>query len=149
MDQAGEMAARLDELMDEIGWVRRLARALVKDAAVADDVAQDAWLLAMRHPPADARPLRPWLKRVVLNVARMRYRTAHRRDAREAATEPEGVPTPGELVERVELQRAVADEVLALTEPFRSTVLLHFVEGSRALRLRAGSAYLTVRCAAG
>jgi DNA-directed RNA polymerase specialized sigma24 family protein len=40
-----------------------------------------------------------------------------------------GVPTPGELIERVELQRAVADEVLALGEPYRSTVLLHFVEG--------------------
>jgi len=119
----------LDELMGEIGWVRRLARALVKDAAVADDVAQDAWLLALQHPPTNARPLRPWLRRVVLNVARMRYRAARRCNAREAATEPGDVPTPGELVERVELQRAVADEVLALTEPFRSTVLLHFVEG--------------------
>jgi RNA polymerase sigma factor (sigma-70 family) len=129
MDQAGNMAARLDELMAEIGWVRRLARALINDVAAADDIAQDAWVLAIRHPPTDARPLRPWLRRVVLNVARMRYRTARRRDAREAATERGDVPTPADLVERVQLQRAVADEVLALTEPFRSTVLLHFVEG--------------------
>ena len=132
MEHVSDTAARLDELMAEIGWVRRVALALVKDAAAADDVAQDAWLLAMRHPPAAPRPLRPWLRRVVLNVARMRHRAARRRDLRdlrEAQAEPRDVPTPADLVERVELQRAVADEVLALTEPYRGAVLLHFVEG--------------------
>jgi len=129
MEHASDTAARLDALMAEMGWVRRLARALVKDAAVANDVAQDAWLLAMQHPVADVRPRRPWLRRVVLNVVRMRLRTTSRRDAWEAAIESSDVATPAELVERVELQRAVADEVLALTEPYRSTVLLHFVEG--------------------
>ncbi|HMG54459.1 MAG TPA: sigma-70 family RNA polymerase sigma factor, partial [Kofleriaceae bacterium] len=116
-------------LLAEIGWVRRLARALVRDDAVADDVAQDAWLLAMQHPPSDARPLRPWLHRVVRNVARMRHRAAVRREAREAAVEPCEIPSPDQLVERVELQRVVAGEVVALSEPYRSTVLLHFVEG--------------------
>jgi len=129
MEHARDTTAQLDALMAEIGWVRRLARALVKDAAVAADVAQDAWLLAMQHPPTDARPLRPWLHRVVLNVVRMRHRAMRRRDAREAAIESRDVATPAELVERIELQRAVADEVLALTEPYRTTVLLRFVEG--------------------
>jgi len=129
MDHTNDTVARLDELMAEIGWVRRLARALVRDPAVADDVAQDAWLLATQHPPSDARPLRPWLRRVVLNAVRMRHRAASRREAREAAIVPGDVPTPSDLVERIELQRAIADEVLALTEPYRSTVLLHFVEG--------------------
>lgn len=129
MNHASDTAGRMDELMTEVGWVLRLARALVKDAAVAADVAQEAWLLAIRNPPTDARPLRPWLHRVVLNVVRMRHRAARRRDAREAAIEARAVATPAELVERVELQRAVAGEVLALTEPYRTTVLLHFVEG--------------------
>src|SRR4029079_7729869 len=129
MEHANEAGSRLDELMGDIAWVRRLARALVKDPTVPDDVAQDAWLLATQHPPSDTRPLRPWLRRVVLNVVRMRHRAASRREAREAAVVPGNAPTPADLVERVELQRAVADEVLALAEPYRSTVLLHFVEG--------------------
>ncbi|HEU4727339.1 MAG TPA: sigma-70 family RNA polymerase sigma factor [Kofleriaceae bacterium] len=129
MSHGSHTAPHLDQLMAEIDWVRRLARALVKDAAAADDVAQDAWVLAVQHPPAEPRPLRPWLSRVVLNVVRMRHRAATRRDAREAAWQERDVPTPAELVERVELQRAVAGEVLALDEPYRSTVLLAFVEG--------------------
>ena len=38
------------------------------------------------------------------------------------------VPTPESLVERVELQRLIAGEVVQLAEPYRSTVLLHFFE---------------------
>jgi RNA polymerase sigma-70 factor (ECF subfamily) len=125
-------APRLDELVAEIGWVRRLARALVGDAAGGDDVAHEAWLRALEHPPSEPGPLRPWLRRVVINAARMRFRASRRREAREArdaAAAPDEVATPAELVERVELARAVAGEVLALDEPYRSTVLLRFVEG--------------------
>ena len=120
---------QLDQLTAEMGWIRRLAMALVKDASVADDVAQEAYLAAAGHVPDD-RPLRPWLSRVVLNVVRMRGRSAKRREVRElAAPTPETVPTAAELIDRVELQRRVAGDVLELAEPYRSTVLLHFFEG--------------------
>ena len=76
------------------------------------------------------RPLRPWLARVVTNLVRTRRRSDARRDDRHAVVgDDRAVPTPAELVERVELQRAVAEELLALAEPYRSTVLLHFIEG--------------------
>jgi RNA polymerase sigma-70 factor (ECF subfamily) len=120
---------QLDQLTAEMAWIRRLAMALVKDASAADDVAQDTFIAAAGHVPDD-RPLRPWLSRVVLNVVRMRGRSAKRREAREAATAvPDSVPTATELIDRVELQRMVAGEVLALAEPYRSTVLLHYFEG--------------------
>src|SRR5262249_17708745 len=50
-------------------------------------------------------------------------------------------------IERVELQRALADELLALAEPHRSTVLLHFVEGysSAEIARRLGIPDATVR----
>lgn len=119
-----------EQLMAEMAWVRRLARALVKNDAQADDVAQDAWLVATERQPDRDRPLRPWLGRVVGNLVRTRKRSQVRRGERDAAFDADRhVPTPAELVERVELQRAVGDEVLALAEPYRSTVLLHFVEG--------------------
>ncbi len=119
-----------EQLMAEMAWIRRLARALVKDAAAADDVAQETWLVATEQQPETNRPLRPWLARVVVNLVRTRRKASARRDQREAAFDDgRQVATPAELIERVELQRAVADEVLALAEPYRSTVLLHFVEG--------------------
>ena len=64
------------------------------------------------------------------NLIITRRRSDARRDERAIAYDSERpVPTPAELIERVELQRALADELLALAEPYRSTVLLHFVEG--------------------
>ncbi len=131
MTQTTDTAMRLDELVSELGWIRRVARALVDDGATADDVAQDAWLAARAQPPAAAGPVRPWLRRVVVNVARMRHRAGRRREARERVSDglwAREVASPAELVERVELQRVVAGEVLALREPYRSTVLLCFFE---------------------
>lgn len=119
-----------EQLMAEMAWVRRLARALVGDAALADDVAQETWIVAAESSPETDRSLRPWLARVVRTLARTRRRTDVRRGLRErAAAAEEQAPSADELVERVELQRVVAGEVLALAEPYRSTVLLHFVEG--------------------
>jgi RNA polymerase sigma-70 factor (ECF subfamily) len=127
MDDLDDMG--LEQLTAEMAWIRRLAFVLVKDASTADDVAQDTWLAAAGKVPAD-RPIRPWLSRVVLNLVRMRSRSDKRRSATEdAAPVADAVPTADELVDRVELQRAIVDEVLALTEPYRSTVLLHFFEG--------------------
>jgi RNA polymerase sigma-70 factor (ECF subfamily) len=138
---------QLDQLTAEMGWIRRLAMALVKDASTADDVAQEAYLAAAGHVPLD-RPLRPWLSRVVLNVVRMRGRSAKRREFRElAAPSPDTVPTAAELIDRVELQRRVAGEVLSLAEPYRSTVLLHYFEdlSSAEIARRSGVPEGTVR----
>jgi RNA polymerase sigma-70 factor (ECF subfamily) len=122
--------AQLEQLMSELSWLRRLARALVRDPADADDLVQETWLVAAEHAPTDARPVKPWLSRVALNLVRMRSRTAKRRRAREATTEPPAAraPTPDELVSRLEAQRLVVDELLRLAEPYRSTVLLHYFE---------------------
>lgn len=137
-----------EQLMAEMGWVRQLARALVKDDAVADDVAQETWVVAAEQQPETDRPLRPWLARVVINLVRTRRRSEARRDQRAIAYDSDRpVPTPAELIERVELQRALADELLALGEPYRSTVLLHFVEGysSAEIARRLGIPNATVR----
>jgi len=134
--------------MAEMAWVRRLARALVHDPALADDVAQEAWIVAAEKAPDEDRPLRPWLARVVMTLARTRRRGELRRGLRERAADVERtVPSSDELVERVELQRIVAGEVLALAEPYRSTVLLHFVEGytSAEIARRMGIPAGTVR----
>jgi RNA polymerase sigma-70 factor (ECF subfamily) len=127
MEEA-ERDARLAQLTAEMAWRRALARSLLRTDDAAD-LAHDAWLVAAERGPTDGRPLRPWLVRVVRNLSRMQARSHRRREAREATTAvPDAVPNPGTLVERVELQRLLAGEVLQLAEPYRSTVLLHFFE---------------------
>lgn len=123
-----ERNARLAQLTAEMAWLRALSRALLRNDD-AGDLAHDAWLIAAERGPADDRPLRPWLTRVVLNLSRMQGRARRRREAREsAASTADAIPDPETLVERVELQRLIAGEVLQLDEPYRSTVLLHFFE---------------------
>jgi RNA polymerase sigma-70 factor (ECF subfamily) len=136
----------LDRLTAEMGWVRRLAGAIVRDDAAADDVVQDAWIVTVAESPDD-RPLRPWLSRIVMNVVRSRRRGEVRRQVRELASEVPSVATPVELAERVATQRAVADEVLALAEPYRAVVLLFYVDGlpTRNIAARLGVPDGTVR----
>ncbi|MBX3154894.1 MAG: RNA polymerase sigma factor [Deltaproteobacteria bacterium] len=120
--------ADLDSLLDHARWVEGFARALVREDS--EDVAQDAWLAAIRHPPAPSASPRPWFATVMRNLRRMRFRNTERRRAREDASAPEEkAPTPAELAHRMELQRRLASAVLALEEPQRSTVVLVFYEG--------------------
>ncbi len=42
MDEAGIPST--EQLLADIAWIRRLARALVRDDATADDVVQETWL---------------------------------------------------------------------------------------------------------
>src|SRR5262245_49193209 len=78
-------SASLEQLVAESGWLRRLAVALVKDEAAADDLVQDTYSIAATQAPTDGRPLRPWLARVLWNRVRMASRSARRRRAREEA----------------------------------------------------------------
>lgn len=140
-------ASTLDDLLTETGWLRRLARSLVGEAG-ADDLVQDTVLIAAEKRPTDGRPLGPWLARVITNLARMRHRSTARREAREEAVEPTAAPArPDELVERVQTQRLLGELVLALGDPHRDIVLMHYVEGltSAQIAARLGIADGTVR----
>lgn len=118
-----------DELLAHTDWLQALARALVGDAA-ADDVVQDTLAVALTKPPQKDGPLRPWLGGVARNIAKMTTRGRVRREARELAVPVTAeVPTPEELVARVQMQQRVARIVLELHEPLRATLLLRFFEG--------------------
>ena len=61
-------SGRIERLLDEhAAFVRGVARALVLDESRADDVAQETWLAAMKHPPARAAGVRSWLATVARN----------------------------------------------------------------------------------
>lgn len=71
----------LDDLLAHTDWVRALARQLLDDHQLAEDVAHEASLAAWKKPPRAA--LRPWLKAVVLNLSRRTARLRSRRRERE------------------------------------------------------------------
>src|SRR5262245_10594819 len=114
----------MSTLLTHRDWVRRLARSLVHDDATADDVAQGAWLAALRRPPTEARTARAWLARVVSRQASNARRAERRRAAHEAAgARPEALRSAAEMVAEAECHKDLVLAVMALDEPSRSTVL--------------------------
>jgi len=121
---------RIEDLLQHAGFVRKLALSLVRDANAAEDLVQDTWLAALKRPPRDAGNLRGWLARVVTNVARQRGRREAPRRAREISTHEERpTATPDELLAAVDAQRVLAEQVLNLAEPYRSTVVQRYWQG--------------------
>jgi RNA polymerase sigma factor (sigma-70 family) len=123
--------ADIATLFHESAWLRRLAMSLVRDDAEADDLVQETWVLALRHPPRAGQTVRPWLAEVLRNVMRARFRSAGRRARREDASVDKDaqVTSPEELLGAVESQRKLADEVIRLAEPYRTTLLMVFYDG--------------------
>jgi len=120
-------AANLDELLTHAPWLRRLATQLVRDAAAADDLAQDVWLAAMRDAPPTLRNPKAWLATVARSLAFTGARSTRRRAAREEAR---GVGADAlaadDVVVEAEREREVARRVMALPEPYRTVVLMRF-----------------------
>ncbi len=122
---------RARALLEEAPWIRRLARRLVTDADLAEDLSQDTWVRALEHGPRVDQPLRGWLATVMKNLLRQRRRGDGRRQAREeVSARAEGVEaSPGGVLERVSTHRALVEAVLELGEPYRTTMLLRWFDG--------------------
>gem|GEM_PF-3066963 len=110
-------------------FVSRLSRLLVYDRTGSDDIAQETWLAALKSPPQDNRPIRPWLKKVVLNFARKQHRDESRRKKNEEKLyTSKTVLSPVEIAEREEVRRNVIDAVLSLNKPYRSAIKLCYYQ---------------------
>lgn len=134
-----------ETLLADAAWVRRLARGMLGDEHLADDVAQEAWLSALATRP---RSLRAWLRKVVRNLAITQMRRARSRlDRERRVARPDVAPPVDVLVERAELQRRLVDAVLGLDRPHRDVVLLRYFEGlaPRDIAARLGEPTGTVR----
>ncbi len=142
-------AIRIEDLLAERAWVRRMARALVHDDASALDLEQEAWYRILRRPPAGPLPsVRGWLARVLRNTRIDLLRAEGRRRRREErAARSERLPSTAEVVARADLLCTVVNELMALEEPYRTTLLLRYVEelGPAAIAVRLGLPVETVR----
>jgi RNA polymerase sigma-70 factor (ECF subfamily) len=126
-------------------WPRayRAAFLIVHDHAAAEDIAQEAFLRAVRNLDRfdRRRPFAPWLGAIVANrsIDWARARSARR----EAGYEPPEVPAPAQV------SRGYSDEVVAalasLTPEHRAVVVMRYVleytpgEIARALELPRGT----------
>jgi RNA polymerase sigma-70 factor (ECF subfamily) len=136
-----------DALLAHEPFVRALAQHLLRSDQV-DDLVQETWLAALRHPVRSAGSGRAFLGTVVRNLVRNRRRDASARTHREqAAARADCVESVGVIQERLSVQRAVVDAVLALDEPYRGAILLHYYESLDAAEIaqRRGVPAGTVR----
>ena len=136
--EAGEARAsrEFEERLEECGPLAfRVAQGVLRNAADAEDVAQEALLRAYRNFARLREParFRGWLVRITFRLALDRWRSAKRREKRETEwMEPEhrtAAPTAEEMAAsrefRARLERALED----LPEKFRIVVLLAGIEG--------------------
>lgn len=127
-DASGPFSA--EELLHHGEALRALALELLHDRAEAEDLVQHAYLRALEEPPRSRRALGSWLRRVVRHRAIDGVRALHRRRAREfAVARPEAALPEPSTEERLEAREQVLAAVRALEEPYRTAVVLRFLEG--------------------
>ncbi len=124
----GEVSPDPESLAAHRGFVEALARRLVDDRHVAEDLAQETFLAALRNPPK-AAALRGFLARVLRRRRARWLRDEDRRLRKErAAARPDRAESGLDLVARLSWHRKVVDALLSLEEPYRTTLLLRFYE---------------------
>jgi RNA polymerase sigma-70 factor (ECF subfamily) len=113
----------------------RVAQGVLRNAADAEDVAQEALLRAYRNFARLREPtrFRGWLVRIAFRLALDRWRAAKRREKRETAwVQPEqrsGAPTAEDLAAASEFQKRLERAMEELPEKFRLVLLLSAIEG--------------------
>lgn len=121
-----------EDLLRQLGWVRRLAIELVREPAAADDVTQDVARIALERRAqfeGDERGLRAWLAAVVRRVVIDRRRSDQARRAREhRVARPEGDESALSIESRSERARVLAEVVQSLPDPYRATVLHRYFD---------------------
>ncbi len=120
-----------ERILSESAWMRRVAFALVRDAALADDVVQKAWVRALSGAPEGAASLRHWLARVVRNLSLHELRTRERRAERESAAQgsKRAQDAPGDVLARLDAHKQLFDALAQLPEPYRRTVTSRYLDG--------------------
>jgi RNA polymerase sigma-70 factor (ECF subfamily) len=106
--------------------LRRYARALTRDAEIADDLVQDTLVRALRSEHLfHGGDIRSWLYTILTNLNRNRLRSLARRPATSPIDENDAPDASGPEAGGRDIERALAD----LAEEQRSALLLVVLEG--------------------
>lgn len=132
---SGSSPVPIEALLAHQGYVRALARQLVRDPHAAEDLAQETWLKASASPPREHASLGGWFARVLRNRASNVRRDTNRRTSRERDVARSESIEPTDVAERVELEARVVRAVLALREPYRGVILGRYYEDTSTAEL--------------
>ncbi|MEO6709657.1 MAG: sigma-70 family RNA polymerase sigma factor [Planctomycetota bacterium] len=137
----------LGELEERADRIRRLARALVQDPNEAEDLAQDAWLRSLTHGPRAEGSWPAWIAATLRNLARARWRSDRRRERREReVARPELQRPSSEALEGLDAFDSLVRAVRELDEPYRSAIVLRYLEGltPREIAMRSATPVKTI-----
>jgi RNA polymerase sigma-70 factor (ECF subfamily) len=143
--RAGDRPATERFVRAHAGWMLALAQRYVKDAGLAEDCVQEAFLQAFRNMGKfqGRSALKSWLYRIVVNAALMKLRgrpcaveqpledllPEDEQERCRIATSWVETATPDELLERKEARELVASKLMELPDCYRIVLLLRDIEG--------------------
>lgn len=148
-DLIGRIAARDEAAFEALmrrynGRLFRVARAILRDDAAAEDALQDAYLDAYRHAAdfGGRAPLSTWLTRIVINQSLMRLRKQRRdrivipfagwRNPEDQSTEidvaDDKAEPPSNAAFRAEIRRILEQRIDDLPVAFRTVLVMRDVE---------------------
>jgi RNA polymerase sigma-70 factor (ECF subfamily) len=119
-------------LARHMGRAIRVAERVIRDAAEADDIGQDAFLRVWNHARAfDPRVARftTWLYRIVINLSLDRTRRPAHQPIEAAAEVRSTEPEPLQRVMEDEERRVLAAALARLSERQRAAITLFHMEG--------------------
>lgn len=117
------------ELLGQTAWVRSLARVLARDAAAADDLAQETLAAALLGRAPSGEELRPWLAGTARNLARLARRERRHRGAREKEVAlSDRAEDHARILAEAEAHRAVVEHVMALDERDRELLFARYFQ---------------------
>ncbi|MFO0984645.1 MAG: sigma-70 family RNA polymerase sigma factor [Planctomycetota bacterium] len=120
--------SHLTELAAHDQFVRTLARRLISDAHLAEDLAQEAWVAVLRQSPATLHALRAWLGTVTRNFARQALRGRARREARERVAARAVMWEPADAPLEEAMRARLLAAVDGLDESYRTVIRLRFFD---------------------
>ena len=127
---------QLEQLLEHEGFLRALARRLLRDAARADDLVQETWLVALRSSKRPDEVKRAWLAGILKNLARRSVRTDVRRTRREKLVARRDLePATDDIADERQVRRRLAALVLGLPERYREPILLRYYDGYTSQRI--------------
>ena len=159
--RSGDQPATERFVREHAGWMLALAQRYVRDASLAEDCVQEAFLQAFRSiGEFEGRSaLKSWLHRIVINTALMKLRsrrcTVERpvddilphidRECCRMQASWGDMATPHEMLERKEVRDLVVAKMMELPDSYRIVLLLRDIEGmsteetARALTMTEGA----------
>jgi RNA polymerase sigma-70 factor (ECF subfamily) len=116
--------------------MQRIAQRRVGNRHTAEDLVQDSWVAALEADVAgvvaseDLEVWRAWIGGVTRNLATRRFLRDHDQFRVERnAAKSERAECPQDIEDRMELQQRLARAIAGLVEPYRTAVVMRYLDG--------------------